>query len=106
MPHDLVADDGQQHDDDTDQDFGSADVWEHGACRSLAHRADRQAPFNIGDLVLPQPMPPRRSERPFDDPDWLFEPKWDGFRALAYIDSHCCSGWRVRPVRPEPALGS
>jgi bifunctional non-homologous end joining protein LigD len=26
----------------------------------------------------------------FDDPDWFFEPKWDGFRALAYIEGHHC----------------
>jgi ATP-dependent DNA ligase len=27
---------------------------------------------------------------PFSDPDWVFEPKYDGFRALAYIDGHHC----------------
>jgi bifunctional non-homologous end joining protein LigD len=26
-------------------------------------------------------------ERPFDDPDWLFELKWDGYRALVEIDA-------------------
>jgi len=25
-------------------------------------------------------------EAPFDDPDWIFETKWDGYRALAYVD--------------------
>ena len=25
-------------------------------------------------------------EKPFDDPDWLFEIKWDGYRAVAFID--------------------
>jgi bifunctional non-homologous end joining protein LigD len=25
-------------------------------------------------------------EKPFDDPDWLFEIKWDGYRAIAFID--------------------
>lgn len=24
-------------------------------------------------------------EKPFDDPDWLFEIKWDGYRAIAFI---------------------
>ena len=28
----------------------------------------------------------RRAE-PFNHPDWLFEIKWDGFRALLYSDS-------------------
>ena len=27
---------------------------------------------------------------PFDHPDWIFELKYDGFRALAYIDSGQC----------------
>jgi len=35
-------------------------------------------------------MPLAAIREPFDDPDWLFEPKWDGFRALAYIDGHTC----------------
>ena len=30
-------------------------------------------------------MPLASVREPFNDPDWLFEPKWDGFRALAYI---------------------
>lgn len=25
-------------------------------------------------------------ERPFSDPEWIFEMKWDGFRALAYVN--------------------
>jgi bifunctional non-homologous end joining protein LigD len=29
------------------------------------------------------PMLATRREEPFDDPDWVFEPKWDGVRALA-----------------------
>ena len=24
-------------------------------------------------------------DKPFNDPDWVFELKWDGYRALAYI---------------------
>ena len=27
---------------------------------------------------------------PFDDPDWLFEVKYDGFRSLAYIENGNC----------------
>jgi ATP-dependent DNA ligase len=27
----------------------------------------------------------------FDDPDWLFEVKHDGFRALTQIDGHRCA---------------
>lgn len=32
-----------------------------------------------------QPMMARTAEKPFNDPDWLFEVKWDGIRAIAYI---------------------
>jgi bifunctional non-homologous end joining protein LigD len=30
-----------------------------------------------------------RFREPFSDPDWLFEVKHDGFRALAYVDGDC-----------------
>jgi ATP-dependent DNA ligase len=33
-----------------------------------------------------QPMPLTRSPKPFTHPDWLFEIKWDGFRALLCSD--------------------
>jgi bifunctional non-homologous end joining protein LigD len=31
-----------------------------------------------------QPLPLSRARAPFSHPDWLFEIKWDGFRALLY----------------------
>ena len=34
-----------------------------------------------------QPIPLRLRREPFDHPDWLFELKYDGFRALAVIES-------------------
>ena len=37
-----------------------------------------------------RPMPLLRLPKPFDHPDWLFEVKHDGFRALAHIDGHHC----------------
>jgi len=33
-----------------------------------------------------QPMPLQKRRSPFDDPDWFFELKLDGFRALARVD--------------------
>jgi len=33
-----------------------------------------------------EPMLASIAERPFSDPDWVFEIKWDGVRALAWID--------------------
>jgi ATP-dependent DNA ligase len=31
-------------------------------------------------------MPLNRRREPFDDDGWAFEPKYDGFRALAFVD--------------------
>ena len=33
-----------------------------------------------------QPMPLLKRPLPFDDPEWIFELKYDGFRALAVIE--------------------
>jgi hypothetical protein len=33
-----------------------------------------------------QPINPISKKEPFDDPDWLFEFKYDGFRALLYLE--------------------
>ncbi len=43
-------------------------------------------------IVLPriQPMRLTRVAKPFDDPDYVFELKHDGFRALAYIENSTC----------------
>jgi bifunctional non-homologous end joining protein LigD len=30
-----------------------------------------------------RPMLATLTDRPFDDKDWVFETKWDGFRAIA-----------------------
>jgi bifunctional non-homologous end joining protein LigD len=40
-----------------------------------------------------RPMLATIIEKPFDNPDWLFEIKWDGYRAIAFID-----GGRTRLV--------
>jgi bifunctional non-homologous end joining protein LigD len=32
------------------------------------------------------PMQPVLSKVPFSDPNWLFEPKWDGYRALCFVE--------------------
>jgi len=33
-----------------------------------------------------RPMLARDAEKPFSGKDWIFEVKWDGFRAIAYVD--------------------
>jgi bifunctional non-homologous end joining protein LigD len=30
-------------------------------------------------------MLPTLADRPFSDPAWIFEPKWDGFRAISFL---------------------
>jgi bifunctional non-homologous end joining protein LigD len=42
--------------------------------------------------MLPRiaPINPTRIAAPFDDQDWLFELKHDGFRALAYTEDGSC----------------
>jgi ATP-dependent DNA ligase len=35
-------------------------------------------------------MPLARFDRPFEHPDWIFEPKMDGFRAVAYVEKGAC----------------
>jgi bifunctional non-homologous end joining protein LigD len=33
------------------------------------------------------PMQATLTDKPFDKPDWIYEVKWDGYRALAYLDN-------------------
>jgi bifunctional non-homologous end joining protein LigD len=43
-----------------------------------------------GEIAPPPPMKPMTAEGghdPFDDPDWIFEPKLDGVRTLAYVST-------------------
>ena len=49
---------------------------------------------NSADAPQKRPMPTtihpmlaESIEKPFDDPDWLFEIKWDGYRAIAFIEN-------------------
>lgn len=44
-------------------------------------------------LHIPTPIPLGRIEKPFDDPNWVFEVKQDGLRALALIENGQC--WLV-----------
>ncbi|MBA3569107.1 MAG: hypothetical protein H0W28_07135 [Pyrinomonadaceae bacterium] len=32
-----------------------------------------------------EPMQPTLAKQPFSHPEWLFEPKWDGFRAICFL---------------------
>jgi ATP-dependent DNA ligase len=55
--------------------------------------------------VLPRsdPIVPTVRSAPFNDPAWLFEPKYDGFRGVLYLTRHSCTplleaGERHNPV--------
>lgn len=41
-------------------------------------------------LQLYQPLPLASKAQPFDGAEWLFELKYDGFRALAYLEHGRC----------------
>ena len=47
---------------------------------------------HIREVTLPrvQPIIPTCRKEPFDNPEWLFEFKYDGFRALCYIEQGRC----------------
>ena len=71
---------------------------------AAARKHTQQAPGNgsmpsavsaVQDLqgATKRPMPPtirpmlaNVTEKPFDDPNWLFEIKWDGYRAVSFIE--------------------
>jgi bifunctional non-homologous end joining protein LigD len=55
------------------------------------------------------PMMANCAKEPFDDPNWIFEPKLDGYRVIAVIDERGSPNlwsrnlighlrWRLRPV--------
>src|SRR5215469_11645179 len=37
-----------------------------------------------------QAITPTSRKEPFDDPGWLFDIKYDGFRAVCYVERGCC----------------
>ena len=41
-------------------------------------------------LPLVEPIVPELYPTAFDDPAWLFEPKYDGFRGLLYLSGREC----------------
>ena len=40
-----------------------------------------------------EPMLATLATKPFNDPDWLFEIKWDGFRVQAVVDDGKVRTW-------------
>jgi hypothetical protein len=48
------------------------------------------SPRVIRTLPLVEPILLTRRREPFDDPTWLFEPKYDGYRGLLYVTRQGC----------------
>jgi len=69
---------------------GSADCARraHGAGSAACLLLGLRARWHIPEMSLPriQPIAPTWRKEPFDDPEWLFDVKYDGFRALCYLD--------------------
>jgi hypothetical protein len=40
-------------------------------------------------------MPLAHLNAPFEHPDWMFEPKMDGFRAVAYVEAAVADWYRA-----------
>ena len=57
------------------------------ARRLIRRSVRRSAP----DLPSVDPIAPVRRPAAFDDPEWVFEPKYDGFRGLAYLTPEHCT---------------
>ncbi|MDB5259045.1 MAG: ATP-dependent ligase LigD phosphoesterase module / ATP-dependent ligase LigD polymerase [Candidatus Taylorbacteria bacterium] len=65
--------------------------------------------MDIKDLPQIRPIAPMKRPKPFDDRDWLFELKYDGFRAVAYFEKGRCrlisrQGKRLRFPKLEQKL--
>ncbi|MCR4398243.1 MAG: non-homologous end-joining DNA ligase [Firmicutes bacterium] len=54
-----------------------------------------------------EPMLATPCAEPFDSPDYYFEPKWDGYRAVAFLgDATVLQSRRLKDITPEfPSLG-
>ncbi len=59
---------------------GQVDKTEPKVAALLKSAPKLSAPKNV------KPMKATLVDEPFDDPDWLYEVKWDGYRAVAFID--------------------
>ena len=65
----------------------SAKTWQSNRAAAPAKRARVKAVKADPLPSVATPMLATLADAPFDDPAWLFEVKWDGFRALASIDA-------------------
>ena len=55
----------------------------------------------VESSLLPEPIPYVTRALPFDDPGWVFQPKYEGIRALAVTTSQGCEIRTGRELRPD-----
>jgi bifunctional non-homologous end joining protein LigD len=66
--------------------FGDAPQRAYGNAGRKVKTAAQREMARVSKLPKPlQPMLATLTDAPFDDPDWVFESKWDGFRMVAVI---------------------
>jgi hypothetical protein len=64
----------------------SADDARQTPPRAALHLHTPFASYPLLTLLRIQPIAPTRRKNPFNDPDWLFDVKYDGFRGLCYVE--------------------
>jgi bifunctional non-homologous end joining protein LigD len=73
--------------EDTEEPRGTRLKWNSSVSsapsvvKDLPGAVKRPMPLSI------RPMLANITENPFDDPNWLFEIKWDGYRAVSFIEN-------------------
>jgi bifunctional non-homologous end joining protein LigD len=75
-----TTEDAEAHGENTEPANSSA-LSSPSALKNLQGAVKRPMPTRI------QPMLASVGDEPFDDPNWLFEIKWDGYRAVAFIEN-------------------
>ena len=66
------------------------DRWNTAHETTSSFVARTPAPSSVTEMRSLVPMPLVRTPEAFSHPDWTFEVKHDGFRALAFIRGHRC----------------
>jgi bifunctional non-homologous end joining protein LigD len=64
---------------------GREAIWLSGVPDPTQTRVDLSAARSAAMPRSLRPMLASLAEEPFDDPDWIVEPKWDGVRLLAFV---------------------
>jgi bifunctional non-homologous end joining protein LigD len=67
-------------DEELEKDIAPADIPTFDAAALLKAAPGSKAPVNV------KPMKATLIDEPFNDPDWLYEVKWDGYRAVSFLD--------------------